>query len=194
MILPCTKDIESFVIPRQNQMAFEAYPDIPYFLIKQDANGEGGTIEGVEFYYQQAFDFLPQPFDGFGITASYAIINSDTDLTDLNGNPQPYLGLSKKSGNFIAYYEKGDHSVRMAYNFRDPYLQSIGSEDLGWYSDKYSQLAMTYRYQLNDQISFSLQGNNLTAENNKTYAQYQTAVLTNTERGRTFRASITACW
>lgn len=189
-----TKDIDSFVIPRQNQMQFEAYPDIPYFLIKQDANGEGGTIEGIEFYYQQAFDFLPQPFDGFGITASYAIINSDTDLTDLNGNPQPYLGLSKKSGNFIAYYEKGDHSIRMAYNFRDPYLQSIGSEDLGWYSDEYKQLAMTYKYTISDEISISLQGNNLTEENNKTYAQYPSAVLTNTERGRTFRASITARW
>ncbi|EWH09234.1 TonB-dependent receptor [Catenovulum agarivorans DS-2] len=189
-----TKDIESFVIPRQNQLTFDTYPDVPYFVVSQDANGEGGTIKGIEFFYQQAFDFLPEPFDGFGVTASYAIIDSETNLKDLAGNPQPFLGLSEKSGNLIAYYEKGDHSIRMAYNFRDPYLQSIGSEDLGWYADEYKQLAMTYRYNISDDISVSLQGNNLTEENNKTYAQYPVAVLTNTERGRTLRASITANW
>lgn len=189
-----TKDIDSFVIPRQNNISFSAYPEVPYFTIAQDANGEGGTIEGIEFYYQQAFDFLPAPFDGFGVTASYAVINSDTDLTDLSGNPQPYLGLSKTSGNIIAYYETNSHSVRVAYNFRDPYLQSIGTEDLGWFSDEYNQLALTYKYTINDRMSVSLQGNNLTEENNRTYAQFPVAVLTNTERGRTVRASFTAKW
>ncbi|CAB9494515.1 TonB-dependent receptor [Alteromonas macleodii] len=189
-----TKDIASFVIPRQNNLSFPSYPEVPFFTIAQDANGEGGTIEGIEFYYQQAFDFLPAPFDGFGVTASYAVINSDTDLTDLSGNPQPYLGLSKKSGNLIAYYEKEKHSIRVAYNFRDPYLQSIGTEDLGWYSDEFNQLALTYKYTINDNMSVSLQGNNLTEENNRTYAQFPIALLTNTERGRTLRASFTMKW
>src|SRR5699024_82288 len=37
-------------------------------------NGGDGTMQGFELGYQQFFDFLPSPFDGFGVQANYTYI------------------------------------------------------------------------------------------------------------------------
>ncbi len=41
-------------------------------------NGKGGTIDGIEFGYQQAFDFLPDFWSGFGVTFNYTYAPSES--------------------------------------------------------------------------------------------------------------------
>ena len=77
------------------------------------------------------------PFDnvyrGLGIAANYTYNDSEQP----NGNP--LLDLSENTYNIQGYYEQNGVQVRLAYNYRDEYLDtenekrivSIGSQGLG---------------------------------------------------------------
>ncbi len=91
-------------------------------------------VKGFEIGYQQFYDFLPKPLDGFGINANYSYIDSsgvpqstlsatDPDVaagrvTTVDTSKLPLQGLSKHNANFAAIYEKGPISARLAYNWR----------------------------------------------------------------------------
>jgi hypothetical protein len=80
-------------------------------------------VKGFEVGYQQFYDFLPKPLDGFGINANYSYIDSkgvpqstlsatDPDVaagrvSTVNTDLLPLQGLSKHNANFAAIYEKG---------------------------------------------------------------------------------------
>ncbi|MDO3383109.1 TonB-dependent receptor [Gilvimarinus algae] len=114
-------------------------------------NGEEGKMQGFEIAYQQFYDMLPEPFDGFGIQANYTFIDSEgvpnftsdaqatteDDLDDSGPDtPQPGLevvdlslleglplrGQSEHTANLVLMYEKNDWSARLAYNWRSKYL------------------------------------------------------------------------
>src|SRR3546814_4452948 len=38
--------------------------------VNRPVNGDGASIYGAEFAFQTFFDFLPAPFDGFGVQAN----------------------------------------------------------------------------------------------------------------------------
>src|SRR3546814_9745764 len=73
---------------------------------------------------QTFFDFLPGPFDGFGIQANYTYVDSSnpaiipTELT-------PLPNLSKSSFNVAGLYENGGLSARVEYNYRSKYISGI---------------------------------------------------------------------
>lgn len=114
-------------------------------------NGEKGKMQGIEIAYQQFYDMLPAPWDGFGIQANYTYIDSegvpnftgqDDPFTDPEedpsegaANPQPGMnaaelildglplrGTSRHTANFVVMYEKNDWQARLAYNWRSKYL------------------------------------------------------------------------
>tara|TARA_R110000850_G_scaffold37448_23_gene98672 strand:+ start:1785 stop:5174 length:3390 start_codon:yes stop_codon:yes gene_type:complete len=114
-------------------------------------NGEEGKMQGIELAYQQFYDMLPEPFDGFGIQANYTFIDSEgvpnftsdaQATTEVDGEdsgpdtPQPGLevvdlslleglplrGQSEHTANLVLMYEKNDWSARLAYNWRSKYL------------------------------------------------------------------------
>lgn len=98
-------------------------------------------VKGFEVGYQQFYDFLPKPLDGFGINANYSYIDSkgvpqstlsatDPDVaagrvTTVNTSLLPLQGLSKHNVNFAAIYEKGPISARLAYNWRSDFLLTV---------------------------------------------------------------------
>ncbi|BFM08502.1 TonB-dependent receptor [Halioxenophilus aromaticivorans] len=81
-------------------------------------NGENGTVEGLEFGYQQHFDFLPGIFSGLGMSFNYTYSKSEQP----NGNM--LLDISENTYNLQVYWEYSDFQVRLAYNFRDQFLDT----------------------------------------------------------------------
>jgi iron complex outermembrane receptor protein len=82
----------------------------------------------IEVAAQRDFDFLPAPFNHFGIVAngtyadgsSAAIINgASVDL--------PLVNLSKYSANATLYYETTTCGVRISEAYRGSYLDSAGA-------------------------------------------------------------------
>ena len=78
-------------------------------------NGENGTVEGLEFGIQQQLDNV---YPGLGIAANYTYADSEQP----NGNP--LLDISENTYNIQGYYEKDGVQVRLAYNYRDEYLDT----------------------------------------------------------------------
>ena len=87
-------------------------------VTNQVTNGENGTIQGVELGYQQHFDNLPGMWSGLGVSANYTYADSEQP----NGNM--LLDISQHTVNAQIYWEYDDFQVRLAYNFRDKFLDT----------------------------------------------------------------------
>ncbi|MER2492547.1 TonB-dependent receptor [Catenovulum sediminis] len=83
-------------------------------ITDQKTNGENGTIQGFELGIQQDLGFIP----GLGFTANYTYADSEQP----NGNP--LLDISKNTFNAQVYYENSGFQVRLAYTYRDEFLDT----------------------------------------------------------------------
>jgi TonB-dependent receptor len=180
------KDVSSFIVQRQSA---ETYGGVNY-LINRKINGEGATVQGVELLAQVPFTFLPEPFDGFGMVATYSYIDSETPIRDISGRALSFPGLSKNNVNLIGYYERGPFSARLAYNWRDEYLVALSASATGIYNDTYKDLSATLRYDLTDTVSINFEGNNLLDSEQRTYDGSEEGLRTNAIFGRIYKATL----
>jgi TonB-dependent receptor len=144
-------------------------------------------VKGFEVAYQQFYDFLPKPFDGFGINANYTYIHSkgvpqstlsatDPDVAagrvaTVDTSLLPLQGLSKHNANFAAIYEKGKISARLAYNWRSDFLLTVRDVIVPFapiMNEATGQLDGSLFYTINPTVKIGVQGVNLTNEITKT--------------------------
>ncbi|AMJ94037.1 TonB-dependent receptor [Alteromonas stellipolaris] len=87
-------------------------------VIDTDVNGGSGEVAGIELAYQQQFSFLPGMWSGLGISTNYTYADSEQP----DGNP--LLDISNHTLNGQVYWENAGFQVRLAYNWRDKYLDT----------------------------------------------------------------------
>lgn len=87
-------------------------------VIDTDVNGGSGEIVGLELAYQQQFSSLPGAWSGLGISTNYTYADSEQP----DGNP--LLDISNNTFNGQVYWEYEGLQVRLAYNWRDKYLDT----------------------------------------------------------------------
>lgn len=179
------KDVSTFIVQQQSA---ETYGGVNY-LINRKVNGDGAKVKGVEALLQLPFYFLPSPFDGFGVVATYSYIDSNTPIKDVAGRAMPFPGLSKNNVNLIGYYEKGPFSLRVAYNWRDAYLVALSAAATGIYNNAYADLSTTVRYDVTDHFSLGFEASNLLDERQRTYDGVDEALRTNVFFGRIYKIS-----
>ncbi|WP_343614866.1 TonB-dependent receptor [Novosphingobium sp.] len=180
------KDVSTFIVSQQSA---ETYGGVNY-LINRRVNGDGAKVKGVEALVQLPFYFLPRPFDGFGVMATYSFIDSSTPIRDVVGRVLAFPGLSKNNVNVVGYYEKGPVSLCVAYNWRDDYLVSLSAAGTGIYNDAYTDLSTTFRYDITKSLSVNLEANNILNEHQRTFDGTAEALHTNLFFGRMFKASV----
>ncbi|HYG06181.1 MAG TPA: TonB-dependent receptor [Stenotrophomonas sp.] len=178
------KDVSTFIVQKQSA---EVYNNTN-FLILRKINGDSAKVRGVELLAQVPFSGI---FDGFGVVTTYTYIDSETPITDVNGNAMTFPGLSKNNVNLIGYYEQGPFGVRVAYNWRDAYLVGLSSAATGVYNDTYKDLSATLSYDFSDRLSLKIEGNNLLDSQQRTYDGYEEGLRTNVVFGRSYKASLT---
>ncbi len=157
--------------------------------IRGPLNGEGAEIQGFEISFQRFFDFLPAPFDGFGVQANYTYIDNkgitNTNTTEvgtgdvITGQAPDAIqvnrleGLSDNSYTVIGMYEKGPVSVRAAYSWRDAYMVTAVDCCVAYpiWNDDYGQLDASVRWQITDSWELGLSGSNLLNTETKLYQQ-----------------------
>jgi len=162
------KNIDSFVTlvttpQRVDQVTFQ---------VTVPANGNGAVVKGFEVGYRQTFDFLPGPFDGLGVQTSFTFADSDANYTNTVANVSYGLeGLSKYSYSLVGFYEKGPIQARLAYTWRDKFLQvASGRNGEPEYFDAYGQLDAGVSYDVTDAFTVFLDGLNLTDEDEFIYS------------------------
>lgn len=161
-------------------------------------NVTGSDLYGVELGYKQPFTFLPGFLSATGIEFNYTYSDSDSGDVDLYGDSLPLQSNSKHQSNMILWYDKDGLNVRLAYNWKsEEYegragLNTSGQPiNLGNWVEPTGYLDLSVNYWLNDHLSFSLSGTNLTEESKKSYAQFDEQVQSIWVQERRYTAGIT---
>ena len=137
-------------------------PEYP-FAVTSPVNNHDANIHGWEFGGQYFFGDT-----GFGVLANYTVVRGDigfNNSADPGENQFALLGLSD-SANLVLMYENFGFTVRLAYNWRDEFLQNInqGPSRNPIYVEEYEQVDLSVGYDVNDNLSLSFEGLNLTEE------------------------------
>lgn len=142
------------------------------YTLSQPINSGAGRVEGAEVGYQQFFSFLPGWLSGFGVQANVTYVDSEAPTSIANFNA-PLPNLSKWSYNVVGMYEKGPWSVRLAYDWRSKFLQSItnasGVGIVPTMSKGFGQLAAAVNYDITPHLTLTVEGTNLTRAIHQTY-------------------------
>jgi len=159
-------------------------------------NGGDGYIQGLELVYAQTAQNLvnqmqlPEWLGGFGVRASATFVDSEVTVpavTDrlgavLNAERVVTLpGSSDQNYNLQLSYENYGFSVRLAYQFRTAWRQSLGTYvavagqqvpngngDIYWDDD--AEVDLSVRYQINDNLEWFFDAANLTDEQSIRFA------------------------
>ena len=101
------------------------------------------------------------------ITEGATVIATDVKLEFLAG----LEGLSKESYSLVGFYEKYGFQGRVAYTWRDKFLQvASGRNGEPEYFDAYGQLDASISYDVTKHVTVYLDGLNLTDENEFIYS------------------------
>lgn len=167
------KGLNGFIIDQVTEEVLPGFQaGFDQFLVTRPANGEDGSIEGFEIAYTQPFTFLPEPFDGFGVNTNYTYTSSEQDVQNpFGGEFLPLENLSENSYNLIAYYEKAGFGARLAYNWRDEYVDvTSGRGGLPIFVKERGQLDFSAFYDVNDKFSITFEAVNIGRDQVETYS------------------------
>jgi TonB-dependent receptor len=125
-------------------------------------------LKGLELAYQHNFTFLPEPFDGLGITSSFTVIDQEGDdfvLSD--GGRISMQGVPDYTYSVTGFYENGPFAIRASYNYRAKTGQSstnTGNDQVPYLAPQ-GFLDGTVSYEINDLIELRIDALNITNEN-----------------------------
>ncbi|AWB68063.1 TonB-dependent receptor [Saccharobesus litoralis] len=123
------------------------------FTMTRPNNGAEAKNTGIEVSFQMPIG------EYFGVVANYTY--SDAEGKNAAGDTIDLAGNSKNTVNLTGYFENDNISARVAYNQRSSYLTgfTFGGANT---ADAYSQLDASVSYNLTDNWSVTLEGQNLT--------------------------------
>jgi iron complex outermembrane recepter protein len=160
------RDIDGFIT---NVTETEVIDGTPYNVLRPRSSGEG-TLKGFELAYTQFFTFLPAPWDGFGVQLNFTNIDGEISLADGQGGVMttPPPGVAENNGNAVLLYDGDKLFARLAYNYRDDYIESFFAP--GVQEPKSSnvrsagRLDATVGYRFTESFTITLDGANLNDE------------------------------
>ncbi len=154
------------------------------FLIDIPGNNPNEqSFDGIEFAVQHIFGE-----SGFGIIANYTLVDTKNTYDDLAlGGGQIAETNISDSANFVAFYEMDGFQARIAYNWRDEFLNSHG-QGTGAnpvYTEEYQQIDFSIGYDIPmvEGLTVSLEGINITDEYTRTHGRTSYQVLNVTQTG-----------
>ncbi len=140
------------------------------FNVSRPINNRTGKIHGFEVAAQHFFGDT-----GFGVAGAYTMVRGDVDF-DIASDPGQdqfaLLGLSD-TANATLIYDKNGLSARLAYNWRDRFLQQTnrGGSRNPVFVEPFGQLDFNISYDVTEKLAVSLEGLNLTRESLRTYGR-----------------------
>jgi TonB-dependent receptor len=182
------KDIDSFISfpttqeplrPEDRAAVAAVFPTQPQLLdpsliwtYSTAANTDGTKLEGFEIAYQQSFKGLPGILGNFGFNGNYSYVDAETEVTR-SGRvvTVPLTGMSNNSWNATLYYEVSRWGSRVSVNNRDDYVTNNLGQN-GNVSEATTgpvRWDMSAFWHLNKRFTLSLEGINLTDEEERLY-------------------------
>lgn len=136
---------------------------VAIFDVTIPINERTTKVKGWEMVIQHTFD------SGFGFQANYTIVDGSLQY-DINLNEEQWVvpGMSD-TANLVAFYEKDGLQARIAYNWRDKYLQSAAQNPR--FVEEYFQWDFNVSYEINDNLAVFVEGINLTEEDQRIHGR-----------------------
>ena len=136
---------------------------VALFDVTIPINERTTKVKGWEMVIQHTFD------SGFGFQANYTIVDGSLQY-DINLNEEQWVvpGMSD-TANLVAFYEKDGLQARIAYNWRDKYLQSAAQNPR--FVEEYFQWDFNVSYEINDNLAVFVEGINLTKEDQRIHGR-----------------------
>jgi TonB-dependent receptor len=158
------------------------------YNVTQPVNVSGANIKGIEAAAQRDFDFLPAPFDHFGIVANgtYADGSSAAIINGTSVN-LPLVNLSKYSANATLYYETETWGARISEAYRGKYLSGAGGNgNIGEGYEATNNVDFSAHYNFSKNLKVTLEGLNITNQHIVQYTDIPAhRIEVNTSSGRT---------
>ncbi|MFS2026435.1 TonB-dependent receptor [Massilia sp. CT11-137] len=131
------------------------------YLMDRPYNTDTAKLYGFEGAYQQFFSFLPGWLSGLGMQANFTYMNGG--MTEPDGTRNTFPGMSKRAYNLVGLYERGPWSARVAYNWRDKFVDTYNYRGLGLdlVVDPIKTLDASISYKITDNLTATLDGSNL---------------------------------
>lgn len=157
------REIEGFINSLPQVVNVAPFGDI---LVYRPSNSSSGKIKGIEAAATTFFDFLPGALRGLGAQANFTYIDGEQIVpaaANFAGGRNTLPGVSKYSFNVIGLYELGPTSVRLAYNHRSANVDGFGAPGVFTtvYSGAVGRLDLSASYNLNDNITLTVDATNL---------------------------------
>jgi len=124
------------------------------------SNGESAIVDGFELAVQHTFE------SGFGVMANATLVDSNAELDPADINQVFALTGLSDSYNLVAFYEQGPLQARVAYNWRDAFVQSLtqSNGDGVVIVEDYAQIDASASYDITPDLTVIVEGINLTNE------------------------------
>lgn len=185
------------------QNAFENYVfqgvTYDFYVDETVDNSNPGYIRGVEFSLQKDLNFLPAPFDGFGVFANASLIDSEVEI-NVPGRPDgrvPFFNQADKIINVQLYYERGGLSSRLAWSYQGAATGSSFGEnpDMDTFRAPRKTIDAQISYTFANKLRLTLTGSNLNNPGYLSYRNYDRFFASSYEAfGRELRFSISKSW
>lgn len=150
-------------------------------VVQPVTTDEKSELFGAEFTASHRFSYLPAPFDGLGFKLSYNYADSDFKTEDLRlgervnvetgevtpriVDPANIFGLSRHVASGSLYYAIGPIDLQAIYKYRSEYYQKfVGAPSQNRYIQGGSTVDFRATWRVDEHLSFSLEGSNLTDE------------------------------
>jgi len=139
-------------------------------VILKPINSTSSVLKGLEIGLTTQFDFLPSPFDGFGLSSSVTFIDGHTVLDD--GSKIPLIDQTKRSTSVTLFYqyEKFDASLTFGHNASFLTNRDIDDPSVNLNQGSYGRFDFKASYEVTDGIKVFVDWLNI---NNEPTTEFQ---------------------
>ncbi len=142
------------------------------FQVTEPTNSDqDATLKGWEFNIQHNFGD-----SGFGAIVNYTKVDGDAVYDDTKPASVVQFALTglSDSANAVAFYDKNGIQARLAYNWRDKFLNGTGPNPT--YTDAYGQLDGSASWEFKPGLTVFVEGINLTNESRRVHQRSENNV------------------
>jgi TonB-dependent receptor len=169
-------DAQALMLENKYDVSGNADDPLYEFNVTSPVNQHKAKLHGWEFGGQY---FLADT--GFGILANYTKVMGDVHFDDAGDPTADQFALTGLSdtANVVLMYEKYNWSARLAWNWRGEFLTMAnqGNSHNPYYVDAYRQYDLSINYDVNDHLSFQVEGINLTGEDQRWHVRSSKQML-----------------
>ena len=156
------------------------------FRTSTQVNNQEAQLYGAEFAVQHFFGE-----SGFGVQANYTVVNGDVGFDNLADPDVTQFAVPGQSdtANLVGIFENDFLQLRVAYNWRDSYLNQINfrASNNPIYVDEYYQLDMTATWLATENLAISFEGLNVTEENIRWFGRSESQVWYSEDLGARYQ-------